>query len=423
MNQSNYSQRVHNESTQNISQASKDPKKPSLVKHNASNSLEPVEIRLQVLDMLITRVKNFQNLLELYLSKQEVCYSYRISQIHESLLKIKNESEQVYSSPAESQDLMCARKFEFLQMVICELESKLQIFTPTEPKEIQTPEVTDMKLTTENNKVNVISPAFSVQSLELGQKEFHPLACHESEISLEEQLGSMLSKLYADLYHSITGWKNEFTTQDTLIISLKKTSYSLFLKKMKRISLPCILGLYIENFNKHDRVVKDFSKNSAISKGCNSYGFSYSHVSNISFVLPEIVRTNQKMNERLLLKNFKINEKQLKRLFMTTKNKKEIEFIGCKLSLTKASDLVKCLKETSIESIDFSLCERSKYSNWVEKSEDLEYLIKGFSESDLRHSLQCVFFGWRCQMQKSTVTAIFKKYRLGHIEIKGKFTT
>ncbi|CAI2371598.1 unnamed protein product [Moneuplotes crassus] len=133
--------------------------------------------------------------------------------------------------------------------------------------------------------------------------------------------------------------------------------FTYFLKKTKKMPLPCVKSVLICDMLKSCRLVQHFLKNCLPAFGIECFKLCAVNQIDISCYLLEIIKTSYRIRVTLTLTNFKINGAQLQKLLFANRHKEEIIFEKCKLWLQKAPSLSKHLKGTTIQYLSLFNCE------------------------------------------------------------------
>ncbi|CAI2366287.1 unnamed protein product [Moneuplotes crassus] len=224
-------------------------------------------------------------------------------------------------------------------------------------------------------------------------------------------------KIYHDSYENtidcnISDWYY-FSQEPGLSLEFDYTNPErcVYAKKVSKVTLPYFESVIV---NTDSKSLKLFHKCVAHFSPCSNVKaleILALELTDIALYLPQIVKICARVQKKVCLCKFNLNETQFKKFLMGCRHLEEVKFTLCKFDIPRVPDLSTCMKGTVIKKICLWTCIRQ--NEWRKFPEKLETLVNAISAGDLKESLKEVEF--EDTLSEYFVNWIFEKYGLGHI--------
>ncbi|CAI2368883.1 unnamed protein product [Moneuplotes crassus] len=384
------------------------------IKPTLENYSKKVKARMIKLKQDETLCQYAKSVLEAYeTSKKKIAYT-RLSQIHDELNRTK------MGINVTNCGTIIWRDQDFFQRTL-QLNKDLNEQCDKYNSLLDS-KVVEEKTCAQNDDISLIDK-LSIFGEEETLKSTRALVSQEEQIEeesckLDTHICSVIHRQGLRKMFAISSYNN-LQPEGILNISPNYLNCIYFMKKLKGVHLPPLEMINFDMKLPRLKILQDFIATS-LPGICNKIRFYSGQLSSWGPLLPSIIRVSHKASQSLALSNGKINEPQLKRLLRANKDKTELYITKCCYDLGHSPDFTSCLKGTSIQKITFSNSEGQAYNNWVDYPERLEHLLGGLLESDLKHSLGEISFGFT-YLKSNSVKAILEKHGLPDIELTGRF--
>ncbi|CAI2379511.1 unnamed protein product [Moneuplotes crassus] len=234
----------------------------------------------------------------------------------------------------------------------------------------------------------------------------------------EIQTNEALKKIY---YQIVTESNKFFIWGKKLSLCIENIKDQSFLKTMRKIPYHHLEKINLLNVSHRSIKKIKFLLEEGIRINADSLVFEANNLSRVTAYLNLIIKISYKISHLICLEELIMNELQLKRILFAYKHVKVLQFSQCIFSLPKVPDFTKCLEGTSIKGICLANCEGRDYNDWINEPQKFENLIEGFSNSDLKDSLQEIDLWYFCELKLDFVKEVLSKHGFGHVEVLGNF--
>ncbi|CAI2367738.1 unnamed protein product [Moneuplotes crassus] len=361
-------------------------------------SFDPAE----ALEMIKHIGMDSESILYLY-SAQKKILPARFGSIYKRLLSAVEELEQTDWSQHFYEDSPNLVAVEQLKVLISEISQKylsLLIFPKKE---------TQMILRSQTKALSKCYPAIIMPSEET---KFAEKCMNKKETGI-------CTKLCSSICQSTKNWDVDLSDPGLICISSRKRGDLLFAQRTKAIPIPSCskFGLYsIRHKQKEGNRMLSVS----LPKRMEDFAISSTELKDIRYCMNTIAIAGPRVLNSIHFTNFRIDERQVKRLFSACKNIPSVQFFHCAFEFEGTPCLSHSLSNTSLTHLSFIECDDEDYSCWIVSPHKFSNLLHSLAASDFKHSIQEVELG-RFFVSKWFVQDVFQKTGLGIGKFKGKF--
>ncbi|CAI2359407.1 unnamed protein product [Moneuplotes crassus] len=227
----------------------------------------------------------------------------------------------------------------------------------------------------------------SIDSQDQMSKELAGIRRAEEQI--EQESKEINTQLFEVVYYGMVRGKYKRGAPTKMDIFPDEYRDSKFIQAIPKIKMPAMdsINLVYSNFgNKHFRNFVAKSTPTATRRFHIIEMKGMKNLRHFNILLGPSVGKSKKLLFQHLLN---ISEKQLKRLFISSKHCNTLGILGSTFSLPSDADFSECFRGTTLKNLTFSILDDSNQDNEDESLNKLESIVSGLAKSpDLKQSLE-----------------------------------